>query len=464
MGKEDAGLVMQPAHVHFIGVAGIGVSALARVALARGYQVSGSDLAATPLTMALAAAGARIYQGHAAEQVDGVDLVVISSAVREENPEMRAAMLRGIPVIKRAQMLDRLLEGYHTIAVAGTHGKTTTSALITVLLERAGLDPLAFVGGEMIDLGGNARVGEGPYAVAEADEYDASFLRLHPYIAVVTNVEPDHLDFYGDFAAVRNAFRAFMARVPADGLLVTCADDPALAESDDAPQVPRVTYSLHGRGHWNAITVTSGDRGTSFVAKGPEGQELAITLRLMGRHNVANAMAGVVIGNHLGLSAETIASALGGFRGTRRRLEYKGGDPTRAIAVYDDYAHHPTEITAVLTALRERFPGRRLRGVFQPHTYSRTRNLLREFAACFTAADEVVVTEIYAARETDTLGIGGRDLASQMEREHSAVRFFSNLEETAAYLQSSLSSGDVVVTMGAGDVWKVSDEIVRWLV
>ena len=458
-GTDAAG----PAHVHFIGVAGIGVSGLARVALARGWRVSGSDLMSTPLTEALAADGARIYRGHAAGQVADADLVVISSAVRDENPELASARARGIPVIKRAAMLGRVLRGRRTIAVAGTHGKTTTSALLTVLLAHGGLDPLALVGGEMIDLDGNTRLGAGEFAVAEADEYDASFLQLDPSIAVVTNVEPDHLDFYGDFGAVRAAFTAFIERVPPDGLLVTCADDAVLNELRPRGATPRLTYSLHGAGDWNATAITMDEGGSSFRAQGPHGYDLAVSLRLFGSHNVANALAGVVVGQYVGLAPETIAAGLGACRGTRRRLEYRGGDAARAIAVYDDYAHHPTEVRVNLATLRARFAGRRLRCVFQPHTYSRTRDLLNEFAHSFGDADEVVLTAIYAARESDTLGVSGETLRDATARVHPAVRYCPTLDDVTAYLRETLAAGDVVVTMGAGDVWKVAAEAARWL-
>jgi len=467
-GKGGQGSGGAATRVHFVGIAGIGVSALARLALARGFQVSGSDLAATPLTAALAASGATVYQGHHRDHVGAADLVVISSAVRDDNPEVVEARHRGLAIIKRAEMLARVLEGRRTIAVAGTHGKTTTSALITVLLEGAGFDPLALVGGEMVDIGSNARLGQGDYAVAEADEYDASFLRLEPYIAVVTNVEPDHLDYYGDFAGVCAAFSAFLGRIAPAGLLVTNADDAVLQELALArgalPDAPRhVTYSLLGQGDWNATDVVVGQEATSFVARGSEGVERAISLRLSGRHNVANALAGIAVGVELGIPLATLAAALARFQGTRRRMEYKGGDPAGQIVVFDDYAHHPTEVRVNLAALRARFPGRRLRCLFQPHTYSRTRDLMDQFSGCFSDADEVVLTAIYAARETDTLGVSGEDLARAVGQHHPCVHYRPTLEEAAEYIEYTLAPGDVLVTMGAGTVWTAGEAVVQWL-
>jgi len=452
--------------IHFVGIGGIGMSALAKILLEQGHQVSGSDLKLSPLTDQLARLGVRVFEGHRPEHVAGADLIVVTSAAREDNPEIVAGRAQGIPVIKGSEMLGRMMEGKMGICVAGTHGKTTTTAMIAKLLADAGYDPSFVVGGEVLDLGTNGRLGSGPHFVAEADEYDRRFLELSPHIAVITNIEADHLDYYGTFEALVKAFRAFVNRVPQEGAVVACWDDPqarrlakALRQGNEgAPRV--VTYGVERSGQWWATDIALNDQGGhDFVAWYLGRRAGSFRLIVPGRHNVGNALATLAVAHLLNVSLEQAGRSLAGYTGTRRRFEVKG--EARAVTVVDDYAHHPTEIRVALAAARERFPGRRLWVVFQPHTYSRTKHLLREFAQALALADHVVVTEVYAAREHDTLGVSGAHIVARMS--HPDARFVPDLEAAAGELVAWLQPGDVLLTLGAGDVWRVGELVLERL-
>lgn len=452
-----------PQHVHFVGIGGIGMSAIAKVLLERGYRVSGSDLHLSPLTERLEELGAVVWEGHRAQHVGAAELVVVSSAVPPDNPEIIEARRRGVPVVKRAEVLGWLMATRYGIAVAGTHGKTTTSAMIALTLEDAGLAPTILVGGELVDLGTNARWGNGTYLVAEADEFDGSFLRLSPRLAVVTNIEADHLDCYGSFDAVVDAFQRFLARVPSDGHVVACVDDPTLrrvaqgGQAGTHPGPQWVTYGLKtATAQWRAVDLRLNDLGGyDFCAW--NGDELVgeFRLRVPGQHNVSNCLATLAATSILGVDAETARTTLARFQGTRRRFEIKG--TVRGVVVVDDYAHHPTEIQATLTAARERFAGRSLWVVFQPHTYSRTKFLLEEFATAFDQADHVVVTDIYAAREHNDLGVHAAQLVARMR--HPDTCYIPDLDSAASYVADRLGQDDVLFTVGAGDVWRVGEMV-----
>jgi UDP-N-acetylmuramate--alanine ligase len=408
---------------------------------------------------ALAKDGARISIGHRAENIAGADVVIISSAVRGDNPEVQAAQAAGIPILRRADVLGKLMEGHVGIAVAGTHGKTTTTAMIATILWEAGLDPTFIVGGTLVGRGVNSRAGGGPHFVVEADEYDRTFLGLSPQVAVVTNVEHDHPDCYPTFADFRAAFAEFVARIPPDGLLVTCGDHPVarkLGEERLAQGGAVIFYGLGRKVRWTARQVhPNPSGGTDFVvvrAGRPLGE---VRLRVPGGHNVLNALAALAVADHLGVPFPTARSALEGFRGVGRRFEIKG--EAEGIVVVDDYAHHPTEIRATLAAARERFPGRAVWAVWQPHTYSRTKALLEEFARAFDQADHVIVLPIYAAREQDTLGVSSADVVARMA--HPDVRLAGSREEAVALLGAEVRPGDVVLTLGAGD----GDRVGEWL-
>ncbi len=449
----------QNQHVHFVGIGGAGLSAIARVLMEQGAVVSGSDLSLSPVAEALARDGAQVYVGHRAEQVDGADMLIVSAAVPEDNVEVVAARAASIPVVSRAEVLGTLMDEHIGIAVAGTHGKTTTTAMIATILWEGGLDPSFIIGGVVTGLGTNARWGTGPHFVVEADEYKQTFLGLRPQVEVVTNVEYDHPDCYPTPGHLRLAFADFVALLPPAGLLVVCRDDRVAAEIGAglvAQGQPVVSYGLREEATWTARDLRSSPAGgASFVAvKG--GQALGeVRLRLAGAHNVLNALAALAVADHLGVPFPTARAALGGFQGTARRFELKG--EADGVTVVDDYAHHPTEIRATLAAARERFPGRALWAVWQPHTYSRTRALFDGFARAFGQADHVLVLPIYAARERDTLGVSSQDVVAAMD--HPDARLVSSREEAVAVLGAEVGQGDVVLTLGAGD----GDLVGEWL-
>jgi UDP-N-acetylmuramate--alanine ligase len=460
--------VKQRAPIHFIGVGGIGLSAMAKILLEEGYQVSGSDLQSSPLTANLEALGASIYKGHAAGNVGPADLVIMSSAIRPDNPEVVAARQRGIPVIKRDQMLGRMMEGRYCIAVAGTHGKTTTTALIAWLLTQAGLDPTFIVGGVVENLGTNAQAGRGDHFVIEADEYDYTFLGLKPRLAVITVIEMDHPDCFRDLDEMTEAFRKFVSLVPADGCVVGCGDESRvravieeLAGSEGEKGKPQVvTYGLGGGVDWQAVEIRTNEIGGSdFVALKERQPMGAFGLQLPGLHNVKNALAAIVVADHLGLDLAGVGTALREFRGTKRRFEHKG--TAGGVIVVDDYAHHPTEIRATLAAARGRYPDREICAVFQPHTYSRTRALLIEFAESFGHADHVIVVDIYPAREYDDLGVSAADIVARMA--HPDARHIATLDDAADYLLRHLKVGDVLITLGAGDGYLVGERVLASL-
>jgi len=453
------------AHIHLVGIGGAGLSAIATIILERGYRVSGSDLRDTATTARLAEAGARVYIGHEAGQVEGADLVLISSAVPPDNPELQAALRRGIPVVKRAQFLGALMRGRTGIAVAGSHGKTTTTAMIATTLLAARLDPDFIIGGTLPGLERNARAGRGGYFVIEADEYDRMFLGLRPQIAVVTNVEWDHVDCYPTPEDLLQAFRAFVDQLPRDGLLVACIDDPVareLAAERASARRPVTTYGFGWQAAWQARILVANREGGTDCQIWHHGQQVT-TLRLSipGRHNVLNALATFAVADHLGIHPEITASNLKNFAGVRRRFELKG--MMYDIIVIDDYAHHPSEVKATLAAARQRYPERVIWAVFQPHTYSRTRALLEAFADCFAEAEHVLVTDIYAARERDTQGVHASQLAELAGRKHPDVRYVGGLDDAVKTLLEELRPGDVLLTLGAGDGYQIGERVLAAL-
>jgi UDP-N-acetylmuramate--alanine ligase len=450
------------AHVHLVGIGGAGLSAIARVLMGMGYRVSGSDQAASALTAALTDEGAAVYVGHRAEQVSGADLVVVSSAVPADNVELVAAQARDIPVVKRADFLGEMMAGRVAVAVAGTHGKTTTSGMIATTLLVAGQDPTFIVGGQIAHLDTNARVGAGPFVI-EADEYDRTFLGLRPTIAVVTNVEHDHPDCYPTFDEFRAAFEAFVGLLPEDGVLVVCADDPgarSLGRLVETQGKTVVWYGLTEEAHWRAVDVRpNGAGGCDYVALAGEESAGLIRLRVPGIHNVVNSLAVLAVADQLDVSFATVAQGLRAFRGMGRRFEIKG--VANGVTVVDDYAHHPTEIRATLAAARGNYPGRRIWAVWQPHTYSRTKTLMHDFAAAFTDADHVLVTPIYAARETDDLGVSSADVVTRMN--HADARVVADLDQAVDVLDAGVRSGDVVLTLGAGDGYVIGEKLLERL-
>jgi len=450
--------------VHLIGIGGIGLSAIAHVLIERGVQVSGSDQSASPITDELAKLGAQIFIGHRAENVGDVDLVLVTSAVPADNPEVIEARRRWIRVAKRYDFFPELTAGKTTIAVAGTHGKTTTTGMIAAILVNAGLDPDAVVGGIIPELNGNARAGNGKYFVIEADEYDRAFLGLRPTIAVVTSIEMDHPDIYRDVDDVARAFREFIALVPRDGLVVGCGDAARVVRELQTAQAHIVRYGFGAANDWRAGDVAPNARGGSdFGVWHGDARVGKFELQIPGAHNVLNALAALAVVDHIGVDLRGARETLRQFRGAARRFEVKG--EFRGVTIIDDYAHHPSEIRATLAAARTRYPGRTIWVVFQPHTFSRTEALLDDFAAAFADADHVIVTEIYAARERDNRGISGAQIVERMAEvtgvKHGDVRFIASLDASAEFLAQHLRAGDVLITLGAGDVNRVGQAVAQ---
>jgi UDP-N-acetylmuramate--alanine ligase len=443
--------------IHFVGIGGIGMSGIAEVLLNLGYQVSGSDLKASDITDRLGKLGGKIATGHRAEQVEGADVVVISSAVRRDNPEVLAARAKGVPVIPRAEMLAELMRLKTGIAVAGSHGKTTTTSMVAHVLAAAGLDPTAVVGGRLNNLGSNAKLGRSEWMVVEADESDGSFLRLSPTLAIVTNIDPEHLDHYGDTDHLRNAFLEFINRVPFYGLAILCLDHPVVQGL--LPQVEKrhVTYGHAPQADYRAEQVALSGFKSTFTAFRRSESLGAFELAMVGAHNVQNALAAIAVADELSIPLGTARDALAAFNGVDRRFTVRG--EAGGVTVVDDYGHHPAEVKVTLAGARAAF-GRRLVVVFQPHRYSRTRDLLEEFATAFNDADAVIITEIYAAGEDPIAGISGRALADSVRAHgHRDVTFAADRPAALAALLDRIQPGDIAVTLGAGDVTKLGPEI-----
>lgn len=461
-------------HVHLIGIGGSGLSAIARVLLERGVVVSGSDRQASAATNALQAAGVRVSIGHSPENILDATTVVRSSAIPDHNVEVQAALQQGIPVMKRAEYLGRLLDGYKVIAIAGTHGKTTTTAMIATTLVRLGQDPSYIIGGTSTDLGTNAHSGKGPLFVIEADEYDRMFLGLLPAIAVVTNVEHDHPDCYPTPQEFYQAFVDFSERILPDGLLIGCIDDPGARRLLDQARESHRTVRSYGLNHWQnqagpdyaaRSLEPNSQGGYSFQAlrllKYGKPQTVSLRLHVPGRHNVTNALAAMAVADCLDLPLEEAGKALSEYQGVGRRFEVRG--EAGGITVVDDYAHHPSEIRATLAAARARYRDRGLWVVWQPHTYSRTRTLLDEFAAAFEDANHLLLTDIFAAREAAPEdGFSSRQVLAAIR--HPDVHDTPTLEKAVDLLVSRLRRGDVLLVLSAGDADQISGAVLEKLI
>ena len=449
-------------HVHLVGIGGAGMSGIARVLLARGTTVSGSDAKDSRALAALRALGATVHVGHDAAHIAGADTVVVSSAIRESNPELAAARAQGVPVVPRAQALASLMQGRRGVAVAGTHGKTTTTSMLTVAAFHCGVDPSFAIGGDLNEAGSNAHHGSGDLFIVEADESDGSFLAYHPHAGVVTNVEPDHLDHYGDAAAVDRAFEEFVATV--EGFVVICADDPGaarLAEHARGEGVDVRTYGVSDTADLRLDALTTSG-GTSRYEPVLRGRRLpTVELAVAGRHLALNSAAALLTGLGLGLPEQALVNGLAGFTGVRRRMELKG--TAAGVRVYDDYAHHPTEVTAQLIAAREVAGSGRVIVAFQPHMYSRTAAFADAFGQALALADDVVVMDVYGAREDPVPGVTGALVAGAVPLPAEHVVFEPSWSAVPGRLADRARAGDLVLTLGAGDVTQVGPEVLLLL-
>ena len=446
--------------IHFVGVGGSGMSGIAEVLLNLGYAVSGSDLRRSAATDRLCSLGARFCEGHAAANVADAHVVVTSTAVHGDNPEVQEARRLGIPVIPRAEMLAELMRMKYGVAVAGSHGKTTTTSMVALVLDRGGLDPTVVVGGRLGVLGSGARLGKGEFMVAEADESDRSFLKLSPTLAVVTNVDREHLDTYRDLADVQEAFLGFVNKVPFYGAGIVCLDDPPL--QDILPRVERrlVTYGVAGQAQVSARDVQLRPMSSVYQAV-LEGAPLGkVELAVPGAHNVLNSLAAVAVGIDLGVPFSAIQEGLASFTGVDRRFQVRG--EARDVLVVDDYGHHPTEIRATLETLRTRAGGRRTVVLFQPHRYTRTQALWDEFCRAFNHADLLLLTDVYAAGEEPIPEVSAESLTRAISaRGHRQVLYAGDLKAALEKLVAEVRDGDVVLTLGAGSVWTLGEELLR---
>jgi UDP-N-acetylmuramate--alanine ligase len=445
-------------HVHFVGIGGVGMGGIAEVLLGEGYKVSGSDLSDNALTKHLRALGAEIYFGHDASHIENADVVVRSSAVDMENPELKAARQSRIPIVARAEMLGELMRFRYGIAIAGTHGKTTTTSLVTSILAEDGLDPTFVIGGRLNSVGTNAGLGSGRYLVAEADESDASFLFLKPMISIVTNIDADHMGTYNnDFSELRHAFVEFLHRLPFYGLAVLCVDDPIIRETLPEVSRPFFTYGLSEEADFRATNISQTGVKNHFVVKRRHGKlpDLNITLNLPGKHNVLNALAAIAVATELKVSDEAIERALEKFAGIGRRFQIYGDFPigNGNVTLIDDYGHHPREVAATLQAARESWPERRLVMVYQPHRYTRTRDLFNDFTEVLSIPDELILLDVYSAGEAYIEGADGKALAQKIQ-ENGVItpHFVVQHDQLSSVLTSVLRAGDVLLMQGAGNI------------
>ena len=451
----------KPIHIHFIGIGGISMSGLAEILLDRKFTVSGSDMKASEITEHLGKIGARIAIGQRAENItDDIDLVVYTAAIHEENEEFAAAKNKNIPMMTRAALLGQIMDNYaRSIAVAGTHGKTTTTSMLTHILLQGQLDPTVSVGGMLDRIGGNIRVGQSNVFLTEACEYTNSFLEFHPLYSIILNVEEDHMDFFKDLEDIKHSFHLFASQTAPDGLIIINGD---MEHTDDIlKDLPQkaITFGLNGDNDYTATDISFDKEGNGSYQLVVDGENMGpVSLKVKGRHNIMNSLAAISCARALGLPMQQILTGLLSFGGTHRRFEYKGniGD----VIVIDDYAHHPTEIKATLTAARE-YPHDELWVVFQPHTYTRTKAFLHQFAEVLTLADHVVLADIYAAREPDTGMVSSRDIVNLLKEAGTDVYYFPTFGEIEDFLLSQVKGHDLLITMGAGDVVNIGEDILR---
>ena len=448
-------------HIHFVGIGGIGMSGIAELLLNLGYTVSGSDLEATDITAKLERLGAKIYRGHERQWVGNADVVVTSTAIAEDNPEVAQAREEHVPVIQRAEMLAELMRlKKYGIAIAGSHGKTSTTSLVATILGEAELDPTIVVGGKVASLGGNAKLGDGEFLVAEADESDGSFLKLSPVIEVVTNIDLEHLDYYRDIDHIKDVFLEFINRLPFYGVAIVCFDDKNIAALLPEIHKRTITYGLTEQADLYATRIVSAEGGATFTVKRRQEELGQVTLNRPGRHTIYNSLAAIAVGLELEIDFSTIAMALQGFQGVERRIEVKG--EAEGVLVVDDYGHHPTEIRATLDAVREGWPEKRLVVAFQPHRYSRTQGLFDEFVTAFHRADVLVLTDIYPASEAPIAGVTAQALQEAIQKHGQRNTFYiPGLIDSPAELLPLLQENDLLLTLGAGNIVRTGEQVLH---
>lgn len=448
-----------PIHIHFIGIGGISMSGLAEILLQEGFAISGSDSRESELTAHLEGKGARIHYGQCAENItEDIDAVVYTAAIHPDNPEFAAARAAGIPMLTRAELLGQIMKNYQTaIAVSGTHGKTTTTSMLSMILLEAQKDPTISVGGILHEIGGNIRVGQSGTFLTEACEYTNSFLSFHPTVNVILNIEEDHLDFFKDLQDIRNSFHRFAMLLPKDGLLVMNGEISHPEEITAGVDAKVIFYGLSGTEDCTARNISYNQTGCARFTAVYRGEVLGdVELCVPGVHNISNALASIAASTELGISFDSIRKGLELFHGTDRRFQYKG--KVNGVTIIDDYAHHPTEIEATLKAAAN-YPHREIWCVFQPHTYTRTKAFMHEFAEALSLADHIVLADIYAARETDTLGISSRTLQEEIRKLGHECEYFPSFEEIEQFLLKKCIHGDLLITMGAGDVLKIGENL-----
>lgn len=451
----------RPIRIHFMGIGGISMSGLAEVLLERGFTITGSDMKASPITKKLESHGAAIVYGQKAENItDDMDLVVYTAAIHPDNPEFQAVVQKGIPHMDRAELLGQIMSNYkNSIAVSGTHGKTTTTSMLSLIMLAGACDPTISVGGILKDIDGNIRVGRSQNFITEACEYTNSFLKFNPRIELILNVDADHLDFFKDLNDIRHSFRLFAEKLDKDGILIINGEIRDLSFFTEGLPCKIITYSLEADDNYTAKNISFNEYACGSYDLYVNGEKADhITLNVTGLHNVSNSLAAIAAARELGISMEHIKSGLMNFKGTDRRFEYKG--EINGITILDDYAHHPTEIEATLTAAKN-YPHRKIWCAFQPHTYTRTKALLKEFGRALSLADHVVLADIYAAREADTGEIHSRDLQAEIRAHGTAADYFSTFKEIENFLLENCSPGDLVITMGAGDIVTVGEELLK---
>ncbi len=450
-------------HIHLIGIGGSGMSGLASILLDLGYRISGSDITPSKITKRLTDKGATIFKGHSRDNIKGVNLVVVSSAIPESNPEIEGAIKENIKIIKRAEMLAKIMEHKYGIAVAGTHGKTTTTSMISLLLEKSGFDPTVIIGGEVNDIQGNAKLGFGRCVVAEADESDGSFLKLNPSLVVVTNIEDDHLDHYKNLENVLKDFKKFINKIPDNGSVILCKDCENIRRLIKGYRKKYITYgiSLDADIMAKEIELNKLNSKSQIYWRNKKMGELY--LNVAGHHNILNSLAAIAVAKELGMNFIEITKILEAYQGVQRRMEVVINIDDE-ILIMDDYAHHPTEIKVTLNAIKHSWKNRRIIVVFQPHRYTRTKLLAEKFGKVFFDANRVIINDVYPANEPPISGISGQTISNEIKKaNHSHIKYIPSKNNTLNYLYEIIQSGDIIITMGAGDVWTIGQELAKQL-